>query len=49
VKEKKYSWNVLERQVPFNRRMIITSMVVEDIPDLLVLKPTFIPDPDIVE
>jgi hypothetical protein len=47
--EKKYSWNVLERKVPPNQRQIFTSMVAEDIPDLLVFKPTFIPDPDIVE
>jgi len=46
VKEKKYSWNVLERQVPFNRRMIYSSLRAEDITDLLVFKPTFIPEPD---
>jgi hypothetical protein len=46
VKEKKYSWNVLERKVPSNRRQIYTSMLAEEIPDLLVFKPTLIPDPD---
>jgi hypothetical protein len=44
--EKKYSWNVLERKVPINRRIIYTSMRAEDIPDLLVFKPTFIPETD---
>ena len=34
VKEKKYSWKVLERYVPRSMMMIITSRVVEDMPDL---------------
>ena len=48
VKEKKYSWNVLERKVPINRRSIYSSMRAEDIPDLLVFEPKYMPDPDFV-
>ena len=39
---------MLERKVPINRRMIYTSMRAEDIPDLLVFKPKFMPDRDFV-
>jgi hypothetical protein len=46
--EEKYSWNLLERKVPPLRRQINTSMIGENIPDLLVFKPTFMPDPDFV-
>lgn len=44
--EEKYSWSILERKVPPLRRQINTSMIGEDIPDLLVFKPKFMPDPD---
>ena len=45
--DEKYSWNVLERKVPPNRRQIHTSIIGEDIPDLPVFKPLFMPDPDL--
>ena len=45
--EENYSWSVLERKVPPNRRKIHTSIMGEKIPDLLVFKPTFMPDPDL--
>jgi hypothetical protein len=45
--EEKYSWSVLERKVPPNRRKIHTSIMGEKMPDLLVFKPTFMPDPDL--
>ena len=44
--EENYSWNVLERKVPPLRRNINTSMKGENMPDLLVFKPKFMPDPD---
>ena len=44
--EQKYSWNVLERKVPPLRRQINTSMIGEQIPDLLVFKPKWMPEPD---
>jgi hypothetical protein len=49
VTEKKYSWSVLERKVPPLRRTINSSMIGEDIPDLLVFKPKNIPDPHFPE
>jgi hypothetical protein len=39
---------VLVPNVPPENRKIYTSMGEEDIPDLLVFKPTFMPDPDLV-
>jgi hypothetical protein len=47
--EEKYSWIILERKVPANRIDKNTSMVGENIPDLHVFKPKFMPDPDFVE
>ena len=46
--EEKYSWSILERKVPALRRDINTSMIGEEISDLLVFKPKFMPDPDFV-
>jgi hypothetical protein len=45
VNEEKYSWRVLESDVPPNRRKIETSMKGKKIPNLLVFKPTFKPEP----
>ena len=47
--EKYYSWRLLEKKVPNNRRNTYTSIKGEYLPDLLVFKPTFIPDPDLYE
>ena len=44
--EENYSWTILERKVPSNRIDMFTSMVGEEIPDLLIFRPKFIPDPD---
>jgi hypothetical protein len=46
--EENYSWNILERKVPPLRRQINTSIVGEDIPDLLVFKPKYLPDLDLM-
>ena len=45
--EKKYSWSVLERKLPPNRIKIHSSIIRESMPDLLVFKPIFMPDPDL--
>jgi hypothetical protein len=45
--EKKYSWSVLERKLPPNRIKIHSSIIRENMPDLLVFKPKFMPDPDL--
>ena len=47
--EEKYSWSILDIKVPPLRRQINTSMVRENIPDLNVFKPKFMPDPHFVE
>ena len=44
VNEKNYSWRELERYVPPNLFHLETSILRDNIPDLLVFKPKFMPD-----
>jgi hypothetical protein len=46
VNKKNYSWRILEREAPGNQIKKHTSIIGKMIPDLLVFKPTIIPDPD---
>jgi hypothetical protein len=48
VNEKNYSWSVLEREVSSNLMRIYTSIKGKNRPDLLVFKPTNIPDQDFI-